>query len=581
MAERDPRYFKVYQDGDDRNLEKQVIDIINSGAAPGIDTQARAEIEEIQRAIENGEIGGGSGVDQKAREDIQQVTAQLADTAKKSEIEAVDSRVSNIIATAGDGTIPTELADMRTGKDGTRFDTAGDYVRHLEEVMGIETTTEGGTTETSVYDLYNVPHDAGVSAGTPYRVWGIRLKPMTGTTNKIKIKLAVNNIIEGAKLHVEFRASLNGDLLGSGIGDLSPAQDYCTITLDRSVSLSNGVYITSFQVKDGAVVRIPFVRTSTKDTNIDTSSDVGVYFNTSDVIGEPAKTAGATHNGFVFQLFMVTQGQVKKVITNVKTSASVTPIAKTYTVGKSGAMFTKIQDAVNQAVDGDTILIHPGEYKEAVDSFSKKLNIVGTSKENCILYNDTSDYYTPPLEIAAGMVKGLTIIETHANPDPAKANESTYEWERAYTIHIDNIKSTGNKLIVDDCIIRNNKRWAFGIGLFQDFELIISNCIIWGGEATRENLDGGGVYFHNRLADNNVTNQKIRLINNVVHSDDIFALSIQDVTKTGFVSDLECEFINNMFYSKINGKNCVKGKFTTNIRLAPSSYGNNIAMLNA
>ena len=83
MSERDPRYFKVYQDGDDRDLEKKIQQIIESGAAPGIDTQARAEIEEIQRAIENGEIGGGSGVDQKAREDIQQVTEQLADTVKE------------------------------------------------------------------------------------------------------------------------------------------------------------------------------------------------------------------------------------------------------------------------------------------------------------------------------------------------------------------------------------------------------------------------------------------------------------------------------------------------------------------
>ena len=58
MSERDPRYFKVYQDGDDRDLEKKIQQIIESGAAPGIDTQARAEIEEIQRAIENGEIGG-------------------------------------------------------------------------------------------------------------------------------------------------------------------------------------------------------------------------------------------------------------------------------------------------------------------------------------------------------------------------------------------------------------------------------------------------------------------------------------------------------------------------------------------
>ena len=43
--------------------------------------------------------------------------------------ESVSSQISNIISTAGDGTIPTELVDVRVGVDGTAYDTAGEAVR--------------------------------------------------------------------------------------------------------------------------------------------------------------------------------------------------------------------------------------------------------------------------------------------------------------------------------------------------------------------------------------------------------------------------------------------------------------------
>lgn len=96
MTERDPRYFKVYQDGEDREIETMVMDIINSGAAPGIDTKARADIKEIQRAIENGEIGGGgAGVDEQARQGVEGLTKQLADEAKKLELNGWELQNKN------------------------------------------------------------------------------------------------------------------------------------------------------------------------------------------------------------------------------------------------------------------------------------------------------------------------------------------------------------------------------------------------------------------------------------------------------------------------------------------------------
>ena len=113
MAERDPRYFKVYQDGDDRELERKVQQIVESGAAPGIDMVARESIDEIQRKIDSGEIGGGgggSGIDPKAREDIQKVTEQLAGKVSKVNGKTPDAN----------GNVTIEVSQQSSNFNGNR-----------------------------------------------------------------------------------------------------------------------------------------------------------------------------------------------------------------------------------------------------------------------------------------------------------------------------------------------------------------------------------------------------------------------------------------------------------------------------
>lgn len=53
----------------------------------------------------------------------------------KDEINSLTSQISNLIATAGNGTIPSELSDMRTGSDGYSYLTAGDALRTIGKVV--------------------------------------------------------------------------------------------------------------------------------------------------------------------------------------------------------------------------------------------------------------------------------------------------------------------------------------------------------------------------------------------------------------------------------------------------------------
>ncbi|MBQ6787675.1 MAG: hypothetical protein IJO85_08135 [Lachnospiraceae bacterium] len=176
-----------------------------------------------------------------------------------------------------------------------------------------------------------------------------------------------------------------------------------------------------------------------------------------------------------------------------------------YEVKQDGSgNFSTIQQGVDCVESGDTLLIYPGVYEENVMIMDKTVNLVGVSKENCILTANSDNYHYVPLTIGAGKVYNMTICGTDSNGDqevpPSEATyniydlSSIYEWQNdfpGYAIHIDQNYSYGKELYVENCKIISNNNQCVGIGCRGESKITFSNCEMLS--------DGGGgcIFFHN------------------------------------------------------------------------------------
>lgn len=161
--------------------------------------------------------------------------------------------------------------------------------------------------------------------------------------------------------------------------------------------------------------------------------------------------------------------------------------------------FQTIQEAVNAASNGDTILIDPGIYVEAVDvvSSGKYLHFIGSGRNSTIVQFAGDDYYYPPLEIAKGIVEHMSFITTATQ----KAEGAI---DTAYCVHIDYDAEANNSLQFVDCYFESPIRPTVGIGLRENFTLNFTNC--------KFKSSVYPVYCHEQQA-NNKTGQRIELIN--------------------------------------------------------------------
>lgn len=162
--------------------------------------------------------------------------------------------------------------------------------------------------------------------------------------------------------------------------------------------------------------------------------------------------------------------------------------------------YTTIQAAVNAAEDYDTIVVHPGEYDEAVDvvSRNKFITIKGTSRDLCILKHSNGNYQTPPLEMGKGRVENLTIYAYGHTLDEGAI-------DGAYCVHIDYNIEINQSLTFEDCKFISEWRPCVGIGLRENFTLRFLSCAF-------EANGAACVYCHEQQADNK-KGQRIEIVN--------------------------------------------------------------------
>lgn len=153
--------------------------------------------------------------------------------------------------------------------------------------------------------------------------------------------------------------------------------------------------------------------------------------------------------------------------------------------------FTTIQEGVDHASNGDTLIVYPGIYNEAVQVIGKEINITGTSKELCILQYDTISYRTAPLTAAAGRISNLTIYGKSSGvgqvvlteEEIAKINSELIgdSWDRqknyrGYAVHVDSDFSYGRTISFENCRIISENNHAAGIGTRGNSTIRFENC---------------------------------------------------------------------------------------------------------
>lgn len=145
-----------------------------------------------------------------------------------------------------------------------------------------------------------------------------------------------------------------------------------------------------------------------------------------------------------------------------------------FIVDKNGrGDYVTIQDAVNNANNGDEIIVLEGEYEEAVDLGTKKLHLHGLNASNTIIWNDTGAYATPPIEIGHGLIENLTF---YSKKDPNKDySEIT---RKSYAVHLDQRWGSGTKSVVfKNCVFIGEHTTPIGCGVVDDVNIEMYDCV--------------------------------------------------------------------------------------------------------
>jgi len=241
---------------------------------------------------------------------------------------------------------------------------------------------------------------------------------------------------------------------------------------------------------------------------------------------------------------------------------------KTLYVGGDGPHnYTKIQNAINDAEDGDTIIVYPGVYYENI-IIDKSVNIVGKNRYDTII---DGNYRGDVVKIMRGGVKlsGFTI------------RNSERSFERAgIVIHnsdqvtIENNIITGNgdqgiRIFSSDYnIIRNNiisNNTYYGIWLYNSKDnIIVNNSFLNDGLVLRE---GNYKHFIQTIKNNTVNGKPLYYYNNMENFS-IFG-------EAGQIILVNCSHVNIKNLSVSNTSIALEIAYSSFINILNNNFTNN------
>lgn len=157
--------------------------------------------------------------------------------------------------------------------------------------------------------------------------------------------------------------------------------------------------------------------------------------------------------------------------------------AATLDVGPSGYPYSTIQEAIDAANNGDTVLVHDGTYMENVTFSGKAITV---RSEN-----------GPESTIIDGNESGSVVIFNSGEGSDSVLDGFTIQSGLA---HLGGgIYCSGTSPTITNCVISGNKTSSGGKGggiycVSSSSSPLISNCTISGNQARGTNGNGGGIY---------------------------------------------------------------------------------------
>lgn len=129
---------------------------------------------------------------------------------------------------------------------------------------------------------------------------------------------------------------------------------------------------------------------------------------------------------------------------------------------EEGTQYSSVKSATASIKESGTVVVFPGIYKGNVQAWGKQVNIIGVDRETCIIENNSSSYSAPPLEIASGTIKNLTIRARGSNTEGNGAGNTE---PGAYGVHIEDNALIDSSLKFENCYIYSDYNSAVGMGM--------------------------------------------------------------------------------------------------------------------
>ena len=212
--------------------------------------------------------------------------------------------------------------------------------------------------------------------------------------------------------------------------------------------------------------------------------------------------------------------------------------------------YNSVVEAVANEPENTVIYIKPGIYEGTIQAFNKRIILIGTDRNECILKSKNGLYEYPCVNGSCGYLENLTLYSEY---EEGVSNEVDVNTTGAYAFHCENEYGAGKTLEFHHCTLISDFFPALGMGTRKDFTCIIDDCVLENRQTVSRGKyveDGslGALYFH----DSNGEAGKSRVIvkDSILKSDLENAMCPFTLKKEG--NSVTCSFINNVLYSKIN-----------------------------